>query len=872
MSSITDAEVHSAVYGEVFESSKATMQMLEATILARKDVGFASAEECAQWAHENLLDRLAYSKTQHKLLNMTFRGELTSPEMYRQYFSDILFWWQNVKNDRQEPVQWKPTGFEYGESARLIAEKGDGMRKPLYHRDYFIPTGAYDKVTQTFNVAKPFPAFAKETGRDTSHIWTYLKNISGGECYDHLCEWLRFKCMFPKSKTEVIPVIVSRTQGNGKTTFANVICSGLFGEDNVIVTDQYDANSRFNADYADALVICAEEKEDNDKRSTAASLKSRSTGKMIRKENKGLDPIYQENYGEFVITTNKEVPIRFEGEEKQRRFMVMGSNPDFVREKSDLADQIFTKLYGEDAAHHVLGTPFAKDIPLIQQMKHELVERTHFNKVPLHEFPITEEYKKCISEPQTTEATEIASIIRSLSPFIRESLLKHQLVRQVTVTNYDGSEDILDLQSYAPNASGVQFMPSIGGAAPYIALCKPIIFFDQNTGKPFNHAIVERTLSECNIWLLANYKLQVLPNQSPIPGGFMRVNNRHRQAPAARIVLVEVASTPEKPPKIITAPPVKKEPRIGACLRVNTQWQPDSTGEFETVNEMKPGVDTLKDKNNNVQYMDTFLFEADDTDKQTYIYEQSRLNMKKINPATELFRERLATQRRESDRLLNEGTAFRVVYSGGKSYHILVRVSDAPNTLDEYKWLHAHLCTVLSTILDFDTSCNDPARLTRAPVERVREFTYLGAKVMGTQQLYREEPGNIFYYTWRPLYQQWLDRPPDVYEQNGRKLRPTKPEYHEAMRALLTGTFWTENIWRGRRQRCFFPAYRLCRLLGYTHEQLWTPEGLFDGLERYYRKGEINYWKTREHCSLIEEIDKDCDRQLEEDMKHAVSD
>jgi hypothetical protein len=665
--------------------------------------------------------------------------------------------------------------------------------------------------------------------------------------------------MYPKQKTEVVPVIVSRTQGNGKTTFAEVICKGLFGEDNVLVTDQYDANARFNADYADALIVCAEEKDDTDKRTTAAALKSRSTGTTIRKENKGSDPIYQESYSEFIVTTNKDVPIRFEGEDKQRRFMVMGSNKDFTREKNTLADEVFTKLYGVDGDGHTVGTPFVKDHGLIAQFKHELYQDKDLAKLNLHAFPITQEYERCQSLPRTNEATEVDSILRTLAPFIKRSLVEQKLVPQVTI-----NDEVLSLAHYLPQVSAMQYMGPIGAEPAYVALCKPVVFYDQQTMKPFSHAGVERSIIDCSIWLLAEYGIVLLKSQAPIPGGFMRINSRYRQAPAARFALVPAPGTEAQP--IISVNTFEPVERIGARLRVNNQWKPDPNGEFETVNEMKPGVNSLKDKNNNVQYMDTFLFEADEVDKRTYGLEVNRLKASTHLYATTVFAERIRLQKSEAERLLNEGIAFRVVYSGGKSYHILVRIADAPTTLDEYKWLHAHLCNnVLSTKLDFDPACNDPARLTRAPIERERITMYQGFEIFGIQNLYREAEYNVFNYSWRSLYQQWLDRPPEPYEQLGRKLRPTKPEYRDAAWALLNGTFWTDNTWNARRQVCFFPAYRLCRLLGYSHDQLWSSDGILDGLNKYYKRGEIQYWRSRETSSIIEEIDRDVTRQHEEE-------
>jgi hypothetical protein len=862
---IKEGDLRAAVYGELFDSAKTQMGMIDNAIKNQTGKGFKSDEECAQWAKEHLLDVLVVGKAQHQFYYVSHFGELFTLSAWKRYYAEnVLFIWEWVSEKEQKPRPWCPTGFEYHNAAKIIGEVSDGIRKPLNHRDYFTPTGFYDDTRETFNSAKPFPVHAKETGRNTSHIYTYIRNIAG-ECSDHLLAWLRHKCMYPTIKTEVVPVIVSRTQGNGKTTFAEVICKGLFGEDNVLVTDQYDANARFNADYADALVVCAEEKEEDDKRAAASALKSRSTARTIRKEHKGLDPIYQANYTEFVVTTNKDVPIQFESTEMQRRFMVMGSNPNFTRETSDLANEVFNKLYGYDNDRNKVGVPFTEDHDLIAQFKHELVTNKELENVNLHNFPKTAEYERCFSLPRTSERVEIDSILRSIAPFIKQSLMEGKLITEVP--EREGSEQMMSLTSFVTTPTALQYMLPIGTSPAYIALCRPLVFYDQQSGKPFNHAVVERGILDCAPWLLSEYGLRLLPSQLPIPGGFMHVLSRYRQAPAARLSLVDATVYQQvQQAEIRHNTIIRTDVRIGERLRINGQWKPDMDGEYETVNEMKPGVTTLEDKNKNVQYMDTFLFEADDVTKQIYMIEQSKLKSNISKEATTIFMERLRLQRSEANRLMDEGKAFRVVYSGGKSYHILSRIKDAPDTLDEYKWLHAHLATsVMSTKLDFDPACNDPARLTRAPITRDRYFMYNGVELHGVQELYRETPGIIFDYKWRAIYEQWKNRPLDPWEQNGRRLRPVKEEYRNAMWALLKGTFWTEYQWNGRRQQCFFPAYRLCRLMGYSHDQLWDKDGILDGLNKYYRKGEINYWRTRENCDLIQQIDKDVDLTLEEE-------
>jgi hypothetical protein len=382
-----------------------------------------------------------------------------------------------------------------------------------------------------------------------------------------------------------------------------------------------------------------------------------------------------------------------------------------------------------------------------------------------------------------------------------------------------------------------------------------------NSGKPFPHAVIERTLMDASAWLIPDFGLCVLPLTSPLPGGFMHVQGRFRTSPASRFALVEDAHTrrgmlPDDAFKLTGTISLQTKPpeRIGQRLRVNHNWRVDPEGEYETLNEMKPGVTSLENKSENVQYLDTFLFEADETTKAIYLMEESR----KSTDAEVLFRERLSAQRREAERLFKAGIAARIVYSGGKSYHIVVRIKDSPNDLDERKWLHAHLSTIISTKLTFDPVTYDPARLTRAPITYIRKFKYHDREITGTQRLLYENWNNVYEYNWRAQYETWKNRPLYEFEaQFGKRLVPTKEEYRDAMQALLKGTFWTDSIWNGRRQQCFFPGYRLCRYLGYTHDQLWAENGILDGLDSYYRRNEINYWRGRESSDIIRKIDQD---------------
>ena len=847
------------VYGLSYKKAEEKTNILVEELKAQTNQGFESLEDLVSWAHDHLLDKVVYMNMNHKFFCVSHKGELLTASDFTNYYKTLLFTCEKI-GGKIITVPWAPEGFDFYDKAYIAAEQSDGIHRPLFYRDYTVPSGFYNEEKDAFNVAKPFPVFAKETGRDTSHIYTYIQHIAG-ECAPWLLAWLRAKLLYPTVKTQVVPIIVSRAQGSGKTTFAEVICKGLFGKDNVIVSDQYDSTARFNADYADALIVCQEEKELEDKRNPAGALKSRATATTIRKEQKGVDPIYQESYTDFIMTTNKDVPIKFDGREDQRRFMIMEADEHFTRKESSLADEVFTKLYGYDANFNKAGTPFQEDKGLIAQFKHELFTNEELAKVPLRNFPKTAAYNRCFSMPRTTEATEIETILRALAPFIKASLEQDKLVETV---------DTLKLGDIIEVTNAMQFMPEYKNYKKYVALCRPLIFCDATTRKPYAHATVERGILDCGPWLLSEYGIKIEACTDPIPGGFERIAGRYRMAMTARFSLAldedtQIREMPTIGPRI-SGVTLRSTERIGQRVRVNSKFRPDPNGCFETVNEMKPGVGDLTNKSQNVQYMDTFLLESDETSHLNKQLEKQRAEEWELTngsepiPADVLYSERLQFARKEAERIFNDGIACRLVYSGAKSYHILVRVKDAPTTIEEYSWLHAYLCTSISDKLLFDESTSDPARLTRSPIELQRYSVAYGIQVEGTQCLVSENWNHIYDIRWRELFNLWKNRPLKKSEQvNGKRLMPTRPEYQDAAEAIIDTTFWTDAKWDGERQRCFFPAYRILRLLGYTHTQLWDEGIMTKGVEKYKHKDEVGYWKTRGKSSIIQQIDAQID-------------
>lgn len=510
--------LHDDVYGVSYRNALAKMRVMAEEMAVQENRGFVSVQALERWAAEHLLDKVLYDG--QKMMCVSHKGEVLSPADFKRYYGSVLF---TCLDGRRVP--WVPKGYRYYDRAYVMGEDGDGIHRGMFHRNYFMPTGHYDEETGTFNVAKPFPVFAKETGADTSHIYTYIQHVAG-ECAPWLLAWLRAKMLHPTEKTQVVPIIVSRSQGNGKSSLAEVLCKGLFGKENVIVSDQYDATARFNADYADALIVCQEEREHEDKRNPTGTLKSRATAMTIRKERKGVDPVYQRSFTEFIMTTNKDVPVKFEGREDQRRFMVMEADDSFTRKLSKTADEVFTRLYGCDANMNKVGVPFVDDVSLIAQLKHELYTRSDIAEVDLRNFPKTATYRRCYSLPRTTEAMEVEGIIRALAPFLRLSLEKGAAIHVLP----DGRR----LSDILSDEGAMHLFPK----KDTIALCRPVAFRD-DTGRPYAHSLVERGLYEAMPWLKSEWGLRVGADTDPIPGGFPGITGRHSMACTARFSLAE---------------------------------------------------------------------------------------------------------------------------------------------------------------------------------------------------------------------------------------------------------------------------------------------------------------------------------------------
>jgi hypothetical protein len=995
-------ENYKNVFGITYNEAFSIMQITENLVRKHNRKGFMSYEECVSFAKSINIHNLVYLQNSKSYGCMNHTGDLLLPSVWKKKYYNVMYYLDQIeKNGKvsEERVQWSPEDeYENFADAKCLGEIKSYGKEPIYYRDYFRPMGYFNELTRRFNRAMPFTTFARSTGRDTSHIHTLLRHIAG-ECYGYLLDWLRHKLLYPTKKAEVIPIFVSPVQGCGKSTFAEVICKGLFEKENVIVSYQYDTQSRFNSDQTEALIVALEEKSEEDKKNTMASLKSSATATQVRKENKGVDPVYIDSYTDYCMSTNEFVPLKLDGTTRQRRFMIMECDPTFTRATSPLAKEVFDKLYGLDENRNNVGTPFIEDKELIEQFKYELYQRDYENgNVNYRDFPETDAYKRCYTIPQTPERAEIVAIISALAPFLM-CFLKGRVVSSENI-NFGTNEnpDEMSIKDVIEDINAIQFVRGFNGQPDKLAVNRQLVFKD-SYGKPLSHAVVEKTLLEMRNYLRNEYNLILLSDTTFPRNGFTGIKGKYRYSQTAWFILEtkdkdsdennkdtitdansnsdlhggnsnghsnaaiqdsSISSEYNTVPSGVSQSggaglmegnkqgdvnkggdandnqtmggqedgntcrseleinreernleeriarhsrtaecsindncAVKtqstgdcagvehvKPSRCGSIVRYNRQRRPSPNGELETLNELKDGFGVepwgRDRRKENVAHLDTFLLEADETTEAINVTEKKRLAVyeragKTVLEAEKFYKERLEIQFKEATRLIKEGIAFRAVYSGSKSIHILVRALYPPENLEERYWLDGYLKKTLSQCLVFDKQAKDPARLVAAPYTFRRSSRCVHndkIEILGTQKLLFENEDALYRFDWRPLYnaereadiksrleaqEHFAKKYPD--KKFGTKAYPARPEDKEAADAIIDGTFFTSSAFNGRRQNLFLTGYRRLRGLGHGHNEIWLHCKL--GLQSYYRKDDVQEWLNMEASDVIRRIDDD---------------
>ena len=166
-----------------------------------------------------------------------------------------------------------------------------------------------------YNIYSPLSHNLTEGSID--YTLMFLKHIFGEQIELGL-DYLQLLYMKP---TQILPVLclVSRERVTGKTTFLKWL-KYVF-ESNLTYVTNHDFSSQFNSDWANKLLICADEVLLKTKEITER-IKFLSTTDTIKIEPKGRDKIEGEHFGKFIMCSNNETTFLKVDKEETRFWIV----------------------------------------------------------------------------------------------------------------------------------------------------------------------------------------------------------------------------------------------------------------------------------------------------------------------------------------------------------------------------------------------------------------------------------------------------------------------------------------------------------------------------------------------------------------------
>jgi hypothetical protein len=187
---------------------------------------------------------------------------------------------------------------------------------------------------QFWNLASPLPFTPQEGQWPTiaklvQHLFgeSHLENDQTELIYD----WIKELLENPTQKL-IIPCLVSRAQGSGKTTFLTLL-DGIFGQ-NCINLQAKDLEREFNSSYASKLVVSLDEIPKKNSGEFIESIKQKSTQTTIHVNPKGATEYDIPCHIHFVMASNR-VDEFIKVEDEDRRLWIR-EVPAFNQKKADL--------------------------------------------------------------------------------------------------------------------------------------------------------------------------------------------------------------------------------------------------------------------------------------------------------------------------------------------------------------------------------------------------------------------------------------------------------------------------------------------------------------------------------------------------------
>lgn len=163
------------------------------------------------------------------------------------------------------------------------------------------------------------PSGIKATPGDPRPFLRYLRHLIPAR-WDrlHVERWIATIIARPGVRMEYALMLMSETQGVGKTTLAEHILTPLLGKENVSTPNEDEVtNSTFTDWIANKRLVSIDEIYAGHSRKTYDTLKGRITGTTTR-VNKKFQPAYEiENWAHFIVSSNSKIPLFMDGTDRR---------------------------------------------------------------------------------------------------------------------------------------------------------------------------------------------------------------------------------------------------------------------------------------------------------------------------------------------------------------------------------------------------------------------------------------------------------------------------------------------------------------------------------------------------------------------------
>jgi hypothetical protein len=170
-----------------------------------------------------------------------------------------------------------------------------------------------------------------EPVQDISIILALLSLVCNHEVkvVEYFLNYLAHIIQKPWVKTG-IAIVIQGNQGSGKETFVDHVIGKILGKKYYFSTStpEHDVFHQFNSGTERALIVKFEEADFKTNKQNASKLKAIITKRREKYIQKGQDGIILDDYRNFIMTTNDEVPVVLENAE--RRFLLVKTSDEKI--------------------------------------------------------------------------------------------------------------------------------------------------------------------------------------------------------------------------------------------------------------------------------------------------------------------------------------------------------------------------------------------------------------------------------------------------------------------------------------------------------------------------------------------------------------